>query len=104
MEARAAGPEGLSGEDWSAMNALGGVPEEARPERYSHFREVYAGKPYALEQIDIFDKSSPYGTVLSLYVQVLKDSDPHGEEVIEEWFKENYPLLNEYGSTRGLEA
>jgi hypothetical protein len=90
---------GLSDEHMTELNRLGGVPDEVRGPIYERRRADYANRPYALEQIDIFDSSSPYGVALNLYKDTLKGDDTHGQEILIAWFAENYPLIEEFGST-----
>ena len=78
-------PIGLSGEDWFAMNDY--LPDDEREIQYTQMRARYADMPYALEQIDVFDKSSPYGQALKEYTETFKSSDPERQAEIEAWFK-----------------
>jgi hypothetical protein len=83
---------GLSPEHAAELNSFATVPEEVRQARYAELRVIYADNLFALEEIDIFDKSSPYGEALKRYVKAIQHGDKPTEEELEKWFIDNYPL------------
>ena len=85
--------QSLSDEHMSELNGFCTVPQELRQARYAALREQYSDKPYALEQIDVFDASSPYGIARQEYVDAIKSGNTERERELVAWFGEHYPLL-----------
>ena len=92
---------GLTHGHFQELNGLFGSAAVAR---YATFRGLYSNDPYALEQIDFFDNASPYGIALKLYKSTVLAEDSHGQEILEEWFAENYPLVETFGSTHTTDS
>ncbi|MBI2579839.1 MAG: hypothetical protein HYW27_02975 [Candidatus Aenigmarchaeota archaeon] len=88
---------GMRPEDHSELNGIHLKPEEFRARRFAYMRELYKGDPRALQQIDIYDNSSPYGLHRRILVKALKDRDEETERNELAWFREHYPLVCNVG-------
>lgn len=85
---------GLSGGDHRKINNIGNLKPEDAERLIQKMRRRYHGKPLALEEIDIYDPKSSYMQKMTEYRAVLKRDNREAELKIEEWLKENYPLIS----------
>ena len=85
-------PAGLSPEHQTELNGFGTVPDEVRRERYAALRQEYSDNALALEQIDVFDSTSPYGVARREYRIAILNGDNLRQTELDLWFKDNYPL------------
>jgi len=86
--------QGLTLEDWGTLNRC-----FKRKELLNSMRKKYKNNPYALEQLDIFDKDSPY----KIHFRIFKNAfwKTKDESVVKKelkWLAENYPLIEKYGA------
>ena len=81
--------DGLSREHHSELNRV----LDVEPSRYDELRTLYKDDPVALQQIDVYDTSSPYGLKLQQFIEACKTNNEPLIRELERWFAENYPYI-----------
>ena len=84
--------EGLTPRHHEFLNGLVDKTLEERRQIYKKFRKICEKNPLALEQIDIYDRESPYVQHVRFYLDAFKSRNAVAIEREEAWFAKHYPL------------